>query len=340
MRVTAEKVTELIPIAAKVGISTMLHGDPGIGKSDIIRAIAKQYKLFLIDVRMSTYDPVDLNGFPRIDTDTAEYVPFDTFPLAKRDKPPAGYVGWLIFLDEFNSAPRSVQAACYKLILDRELGNHKLHKNVWIVCAGNLVTSGAIVSPLGTAMKSRLVHYELTILPETWLKWGSKNKLDHRILAYINHRPDNLQVFDPSTDDHTFACPRTWHFVSKMISGVATSGLVDLLPLIAGTIGEGIAREFVAFTEIYSNLSSYQDIISDPKGSRVHKEPSMLYATAHMIAAYTHKNDLAKAMEYIERLPIEFQVITLQGAIQRDPALIYHKTVVDFMGVHGSNIFA
>ena len=38
----------------------MIHGSPGIGKSDVIRQIAKQRGLELIDLRLSQLDPVDL----------------------------------------------------------------------------------------------------------------------------------------------------------------------------------------------------------------------------------------------------------------------------------------
>lgn len=39
----------------------MLHGSPGVGKSDIVRQIAKQRGIELIDLRLSQLDPVDLN---------------------------------------------------------------------------------------------------------------------------------------------------------------------------------------------------------------------------------------------------------------------------------------
>ena len=39
----------------------MLHGSPGIGKSDVVRQLAKQRNVQLIDLRLSQMDPVDLN---------------------------------------------------------------------------------------------------------------------------------------------------------------------------------------------------------------------------------------------------------------------------------------
>lgn len=61
-------------------------------------------------MRLAQCDPTDLLGFPTIVHDRAGYRPMETFPI-EGDEVPAGYAGWLLFLDEFNSAPIAVQAA-------------------------------------------------------------------------------------------------------------------------------------------------------------------------------------------------------------------------------------
>ena len=40
-------------------------------------------------------------------------------------------------LDEITNAPMAVQAASYRLILDREVGQYKLHDKVFIASAGS-----------------------------------------------------------------------------------------------------------------------------------------------------------------------------------------------------------
>lgn len=39
----------------------MLWGSPGVGKSDVVRQVAKHRNADLIDLRLSQIDPVDLN---------------------------------------------------------------------------------------------------------------------------------------------------------------------------------------------------------------------------------------------------------------------------------------
>lgn len=129
------------------------------------------------------------------------------FPI-EGDPIPHGYSGWLLFLDEATSAPPAIQAAAYKLILDRMVGSHHLHKNVAIVCAGNLETDNAIVQPMSTALQSRLVHMELVIDHQEWIDWAVQNDIDHRITSFIGFKPSALFTFTPDHTDKTYACPR------------------------------------------------------------------------------------------------------------------------------------
>jgi len=320
MIVGPKQASEHIVRCIKAGLVAMLSGNPGSGKSAIVQDIAKTYNLQLVDVRLSQCDPVDLSGFPMIVDGIAKYVPMNLFPIESTPIP-KGKSGFLIFLDELNSSSLAVQAASYRLLLDREIGQHKLHPKAAIVAAGNLATDGAIVNRIGTAMQSRLIHLELGIDVEEWVSWASSNGIDHRIIAYIHGRPENLHKFNPKHHDKTFASPRTWHFASKILKN-HTGDLKELTALLAGTISEAVAREFIIYSSIYTELPSMDDIVKRPLKTPVSTEPSMLYALAHMIAAYANKLTLPAIMQYTDRMPLEFETITLQSTLKRDKALI------------------
>lgn len=111
MQVKISQAASMITKAIKAKLVPMLVGSPGTGKSMIVQDIAESYGLKLIDMRLSQCDPTDLMGFPNINKEgRAGYAPMETFPI-EGDPLPEGYSGWLLFLDEFNSAPPSVQAA-------------------------------------------------------------------------------------------------------------------------------------------------------------------------------------------------------------------------------------
>lgn len=325
MAVSYSLLTKHLTRCIRAGLVPMIEGSPGIGKSGLVHAIAKQYNLKVIDLRLSQCDPTDLNGFPTAHGERASYLPMDTFPL-EGDEVPEGYTGWLLFLDEITSAPRAVQAAAYKLILDRMVGQRKLNKKLAIVAAGNKLTDGAIVEEMSTALQSRMIHFELEVDSNEWVDWADENTFDHRITSFIKFRPDLLYTFKPDHTGKTYACPRTWEFADKLLKQSSEIPPEDL-PLYAGTLSEGVAMEFRVFTQI--KLPSIDSIAEHPTTTPVPQEPSVLFALTGAIAGHTNRDNASRLMQFVERLPIEFQVVTLRAVVRR------HKDLLDIPAIQG-----
>jgi hypothetical protein len=323
--VNAVQATNEIARSIRKKLVPILRGSPGEGKSDIVRSVAKMYNLKVIDIRLAQADPADLMGFPTINGKKAGYLPMDTFPiegdpLPINEETGQPYAGWLLFFDELTSAVRALQAAAYKIILDRMVGIYHLHTNVAIVCAGNLETDNAIVEPMSTALQSRLVHFELGKDMDCWLEWAAEHGIDHRITSFIKFKPTSLYAFDPDHSDHTYGCPRTWEFANRFIKDEEISS--ELLPCLAGTLSEGLAREFIGFCSIYEDLPTMKQIMDSPQTIKVSEEPSVLFALTGAISHYANKENLVKLMEYVVRLPIEFQVVTIREILRRNKELV------------------
>ncbi|GEK52386.1 AAA family ATPase [Vreelandella venusta] len=338
LAVNTVAATTLMERALRAQIPAMLKGSPGIGKSAIVKALAEKFNLKLIDLRLSQCEPTDLNGFPAVKDETgrAYYAPMDTFPLVG-DKVPEGYSGWLLFLDELNQAPDSIQRAAYKLLLDHEVGQHPLHKQCVKLAAGNLITDGAMVEELGTALQSRLLHLELLVDHKAWLEWAYGAGIDYRITSFIEFKPAMLHVFDPDHMDNTFACPRTWEFASKLLNGDAFTD--DLLPLLSGTLSHGVAREFYAFTKIATKVVTAAEIAKSPLTAEVPSEPSILFAQTGSIGASATKDNIDPLIQYVERLPMEFQVICLRAIVRRKPDLLHVPVVTNWISNHANDLF-
>jgi len=336
------KISEAIPMVTafiKANIVPMIHGSPGIGKSQIVKQIAEEYGLQMIDLRLSQCDPTDLAGFPQIDAarQKAGYVPMDTFPL-EGETPPKGYNGWLLFFDEANSASKAVQAAAYKILLDRMIGQRKLHKNCGLVAAGNLETDGAIVEEMSTALQSRMAHIELVVDPQEWTNWAAENGVDHRISDYIKFKPGQLYTFNPDHTDKTYACPRTWEFANRVLK-VTEEGSKMRLPMLASTLSEGVAREFITFCKIYQDLPKPAQIMASPETVKVPTEPSILFALTGSLAHNATVDNFGPIMKFISRLPTEFQVVTLRETIRRNKAMMAHPAVQKWIADSAADLF-
>ncbi len=340
--VTPKQAGELILDVMRAGHVPMLTSSPGLGKSSIAKAIAKLHNLLVIDVRLSQCDPTDLGGFPAVDLKAgkASYLPMNMFPVAGDELPrhlddqgqpmPVDldgngkdrncYDGWLLLLDEFNSAPTSVQAAAYKIVLDKKVGMHNLHKRVMIMCAGNLATDKAIVNRLSTAMQSRLIHLELEKSHTDWMDWAATAGIDYRVTSFLNFKKEALHQFSADHSDKTFPCPRTWEFLSDIIKPFPEIG-IDKAPLVMGTIGEGMGTEFTTFCAIFDELPTMKEILQNPQSVILPTQPAIQFAITGLVANSFTAANAATLMPFVDRLPIEFQIILLRSAIKIDEKL-------------------
>lgn len=308
---------ELVRCITK-GLVPILTSSPGMGKSSLVNQIAKDFRLKLLDLRLSQCTPEDLQGYPMRSGNKATFTPFDIFPL-EDDTPPPGYDGWLLFLDEATSAVKAVQAAAYKLVLDRMVGSFKLHPNVAIIMAGNKMTDKAVVTQMSTAMQSRIIHFELGVSSDEWIQYAYKADLDYRIISFIGFMPSRLMDFRPDHHDKTFPCPRTWEFLSKLVKGEDIDSSTG--PRAAGTIGEGVAVEFITYAQEFDRLPRFSDIIADPKSALMPKETSTKYATMSMLVENFSPNNLDAVLEYVQQFDIEMQILFCRGAFVKHPKI-------------------
>lgn len=335
-RCTPRQTAKFVDECIYAGLVPFVQSSPGMGKSSIMRQIAKKSNLKLIDHRLSTSAPEDLSGLPEFYTNAvgqrrARFVPFgDLFPV-EGDAVPDGYDGWMLFMDEFNSASKSVQAASYKLILDKMTGQHPLHERVVMTAAGNLSTDRAITNPISTAMQSRVVHLEMEINFEEWLyDVALKENYDARVIAYLSQYNSKLMDFRPDHQEKTFCCPRTWEFTNRILTNKSVVKDEDAA-LIAGTITSGVAVDFVQFTKVFHNLVTINEIRADPEGCRVPQDPGSKWAViAHMMEKVDDKNfdDLAT---YANRFTLDFTILFFRSVLVRQPTLRQHPAFIRAM---------
>jgi hypothetical protein len=331
MEVTFSQAKPMLVDLLRAGLVPMMEGSPGIGKSALVKQVAKEFNLKVIDLRLSQCDPTDLLGFPNSNGKKSFYVPMDTFPL-RGDPLPADrdpvtneithqYDGWLLFLDEFTTAGRSVQAASYKITLDQMVGQDLLHERCKVICAGNKETDGAIVEPMSTALQSRLAHMELVLSVPEWIDHAYESDFDHRITDYIKFKNSQLYTFEPDHTDKTYACPRTWEFATRILKILPDISSDHALRMLASVLSEGVAREFRTYCKIYKELPKIEDILKRPNSVPISTEPSVLWALTGTLANNVKTETIDPIMDYVGRLPREFQVITVREIQKRSPGM-------------------
>ena len=317
-------VTEIKPAIVnclKNKLVPLISGQPGVGKSDVIREVAEEFNLKVIDLRLAQCEPSDLMGIPFKHKDKAEFVPFDTFPL-EEDTVPEGYKGWLLFLDEIKNADVQVQNAAYKLILDRMVGNHKLHDKCLIVAAGNREEDNTFVTPMPSALKSRMVHLNVKLDFDTWMNWAQSNNIDSRITSFLNYKPSFLATNHTDNSEDTYACPRTWEFANRFIKNQADISDMTTKALLHGTVGAGAATEFNSFVKYFSQIPSYEEIVKNPKKAKKPKSNStdymgLIWAIIGTIEENYQNKDAEQVLEYCADFPPDLVAVMIRNLLRR-----------------------
>ena len=336
VQVSPSQTRDLVIHCFKRKLVPMLHGSPSTSKSSIVRQICEQANLQMIDIRLSQFDPVFLLGLPDINEMMAHLIPFDIFPL--EDAPlPKGKNGWVIFFDEFNSCTNSVQAASYKIVLDRMVGQAQLHPKARVVLAGNLATDNAIVNEMSTAMQSRVVHLEVKMTKDDWISWAVDAGIDPRVVTFIEHRPSLLHKFDPEHNDKTYPCARTWEFTSHIIKDAPFER--NLLPLVQGTVGEGAGLEFFNYCQLKHHLPSITDIIAKPSECEIPTQPAHKYMLTSLIVESIDSSNADPIMEYLLRLPTEYCYLVVRMAIKMQPELLAVDVIDEWLTVNSHKYF-
>jgi uncharacterized protein (DUF2237 family) len=145
---------------------------------------------------------------------------------------------------------------------------------------------------------------------------------------------------DKQGEDRTYACERTWFFVNDLITkgGLDLSDRETALPLIAGTIGQGVAREFLAHARIFTNeLPTLKEILKDPLKTAVPTQPGHIYGMCGSIAAHAKDAIMDPLLTYLNRYPIEYQAMCMREIITRDSTLTTNSAVAKWLINNGSN---
>jgi hypothetical protein len=273
-------VRQMGPKAAKKAIRkaivkhrpTFLWGPPGIGKSDLVKQIGSELDREVIDVRLALWEPTDIKGIPYYNADQGKMV---WAPPSELPTDPESTA--IIFLDELNSAPPAVQAAAYQLVLNRRVGTYELPKGVDVVAAGNREGDRGVTYRMPAPLANRFVHLEMKVDFDDFQDWATLNKVHPEVVGYVGFAKQDLYDFDPKSPSKAFATPRSWVFVSDLLSEDDVDN-DTLHNLIAGAVGDGLAVKFMAHRKIAGKLPKAEDILDGKVKDLQIKEVSAMYS--------------------------------------------------------------
>jgi hypothetical protein len=233
-------------VTSNVQLSTMIWGAPGIGKSSIVAQVADESGLALVDLRLSQLAPTDLRGLPvpqalQDGTGIARWYPPEFLPRGGRG---------ILFLDELNMAPPSMQGVAQQLILDRRVGSYQVPEGWFVWAAGNRKEDRASVFDMPAPLGNRFVHLDVAVDLESFKAYAIPQQVDERIIAFLSFRPDLLHRVDPGRP--AWPSPRSWCMADRLMrAGLHADG----------ALGHAAWGEFGAFLRLYEAIPDLDSIL-------------------------------------------------------------------------------
>jgi MoxR-like ATPase len=293
----------------KLRLSTMIWGPPGIGKSSIVAQVAAAHGLECIDLRLSQLAPTDLRGLPVAKSGRSRWYPPDFLP--------SGGAG-VLFLDEINLAPPTMQGMAQQLVLDRRVGSYVVPDGWFIWAAGNRDEDRAAVFEMPAPLANRFLHVDVVPDFDDFKSYALAQGIHEQIIAFLAFRPALLHRNDPQQP--AWPSPRSW----VMAGALHTVGLD-----VSAAVGAPAAAEFNAYTALYQAAPDLDRILAGHgDGILFPDEPSIRYATtvgltaraADAPAAYHAFRWMARvaAAEWVQLLAADlFKIMRAKGQ-QRD----------------------
>ena len=229
----------------------MLVGKHGIGKSEILTNYFEEngYRVVTLFLGQMS-DPGDIIGLPskteisddkgKVKTFT-DFTPPYWFPI---DDSPI-----VLFLDELNRARPEILQTVMDLTLNRKLAGKKLPKGSRVIAAVNEGEEYQLAE-LDPALVSRFSIYEFKPSVEEWLNWAVANKLDERVINFIQDNPtwldgnENEKMSRERQGLEKSADRRAWKKVSDIMLKIDT--IKDIHKrILAGIVGAEAAASFI-----------------------------------------------------------------------------------------------
>jgi hypothetical protein len=294
----------------------MLQGEPGIGKSTLIKAIASKlptHEVAYIDV--PNMDLGDI-AMPVIDheTKTTRYYPNARFKM-HTGKPV------IIMLDEYTKGAQPIKNMLHPLleVTSPRLGDVPVHPDSVIFLTGNLTTDG-VGDQLPAHSRNRIIPLPVQKPDaEAWINWALNNDIEAEVIAWAKQYPhafasytdggqaENPYIFNPRKQQQGFVSGRSLERVSHIVRIRKELDGDTLIAAMSGAVGEAAARDIQAYIDFSDQLPTWEQTITNPTTALVPTSAGACAIIAYGAIQKVDNKTITPFMQYIERFDAEWQ---------------------------------
>ncbi|MCB0344955.1 MAG: AAA family ATPase [Bdellovibrionales bacterium] len=292
--VPRERIVDTLACYVWSGVSVILIGPPGIGKSSTAKAIAGSFgwKYSRKGIPGMT-DPVLFMGLPGQNEQNTLLKPFPWLQVlidetAQRRRN-------VLLLDDIGESSRTIQSFLLDVLGERVIGDHPLLLTSMIGTA-NPIGGGLQVTP---SMANRVGHLHFSVttkeqaglmigdypnpeIPKFDPNWEDRLPMARRLVAGFLQTTNDFNAPDLDGAEAqrivgAYPSPRTWEYAARLLAAVDASSLKDRRAdetrklALKSVVGDAAANAFFNFLR-YPDMPKPEDALRNPHGITDRKE--------------------------------------------------------------------
>ena len=300
-------------------VTVIGQGEPGIGKSSMLKVLAAQYPDYEISYIDCTL--LDLGDFALPYTEMAGDMKVTKFAPNARFKMHTGKPV-IVMLDEIGKAMKAVKNVLLTLMLEQRIGDHYLPKGSIVFGTTNLMSDG--VGDMLEAHARNRVCMTTVRKPDAdeWIEWAIGNDVAPEVIAWVKQFPhalasytdtsqkDNPYIFNPTRAGMgAVVTPRSLEKASHIAKRRAELGDSLTISMLTGTIGESASRDMQAFFTVVDKLPTWDAIMASPSTTKMPTDTVAKCILVFSAITRVEKDSLPKWMTYLQRMDMEWQAL-------------------------------
>lgn len=326
------------------GKTLEIRSSPGRGKSEFTKSLpGKMEKLTgkkwgFASCFLATMTPTDLMGYmvPIKDEHGHVLSQFSLPSWFQTSNPETGYLDGklasdfehgILFLDEFGQGESDVKRASAELMLNKQLGPHRLPNGWMVIAASNFANDRSGVTKDFDFLINRRTILEISDDLQSWENWAFSHGVNPVLIAFANQ--NSQVVFSAGVPDKQgpWCTPRSLVTLGKIFEHMkdANGDLpVDssAVEIAHGTIGAGASAQLFAMIKLGQQMPKFDDIVASPMNAMLPKAPDAQMLVCYRLAAAVNDKNVDPVVTYMERMPKEFSVTFAKAAVRRDNELV------------------
>ena len=243
----------------------LLMGPPGIGKTAIMKQIAEEEKIGLVEYTLTHHTRQSAVGLPILEKrmfqgeeyTVTEYTMSEMLASVYECIEKEGAETGILFLDEINCVSETLAPTMLQLLQNKTFGTHKLPNGWCIVAAGNPERYNKSVREFDIVTLDRVKKIEIQENHSVWDGYAAKQGIHLGIRSYLQLKTENFYRIEERQEGSCFVTARGWEDLSRILQSYEEMKI----PITEDLIGEYIQHEEVVgdFFGFYKLFKTYEE---------------------------------------------------------------------------------